>query len=128
MGLCYAKSHLLTALLRSRGVPAGLCYQRLGTGEGHVIHGLIAVHFGGRWRRLDPRGNNDRVHSTFDLERERLAYPVDQAAGEIDYPEVRAVVAAEIISALRGGMDVLSMPLPSVLGGADRVGPSVGCG
>ncbi len=28
-GFCYAKSHLLVALLRARGIPAALCYQRL---------------------------------------------------------------------------------------------------
>ena len=28
-GYCYAKSHLLAALLRVNGIPAGLCYQRL---------------------------------------------------------------------------------------------------
>lgn len=28
-GYCYAKSHLLAALLRANSIPAGLCYQRL---------------------------------------------------------------------------------------------------
>ena len=28
-GFCYAKSHLLAALLRANGIPAGFCYQRL---------------------------------------------------------------------------------------------------
>lgn len=28
-GYCYAKSHLLAALLRANKIPAGLCYQRL---------------------------------------------------------------------------------------------------
>ena len=28
-GFCYAKSHLLAALLRANQIPAGLCYQRL---------------------------------------------------------------------------------------------------
>lgn len=28
-GICYAKSHLLAALLRSQDIPAGFCYQRL---------------------------------------------------------------------------------------------------
>ena len=27
-GICYAKSHLLTALLRGTGIPAGICYQK----------------------------------------------------------------------------------------------------
>ncbi|WP_338430147.1 transglutaminase domain-containing protein [Synechococcus elongatus] len=28
-GYCYAKSHLLVALLRACSIPAGFCYQRL---------------------------------------------------------------------------------------------------
>lgn len=33
-GLCYAKSHLLAALLRSNGIPAGFCYQALRSSDG----------------------------------------------------------------------------------------------
>jgi len=33
-GYCYAKSHLLAALLRANGIPAGMCYQRLTLEEG----------------------------------------------------------------------------------------------
>jgi len=32
-GWCYAKSHLLAALLRANNIPAGFCYQRLSCGE-----------------------------------------------------------------------------------------------
>ena len=28
-GICFAKSHLLAALLRCKGIPAGFCYQKL---------------------------------------------------------------------------------------------------
>jgi transglutaminase-like putative cysteine protease len=44
-GYCYAKSHLLAALLRANGIPAGLCYQRLTAyDEGqYSLHGLNAV-------------------------------------------------------------------------------------
>lgn len=28
-GICFAKSHLLAALLRCRGIPAGFCYQKI---------------------------------------------------------------------------------------------------
>ena len=44
-GYCYAKSHLLAALLRSNGLPAGLCYQRLSVdddGAPYSLHGLNA--------------------------------------------------------------------------------------
>ncbi|RLM49316.1 transglutaminase family protein, partial [Halobellus sp. Atlit-31R] len=42
-GFCYAKSHLLAALLRANGIPAALCYQRLATGNREApfcLHGL----------------------------------------------------------------------------------------
>lgn len=45
-GLCYAKSHLLAALLRARRIPAALCYQRLALderGSAFCLHGLVAV-------------------------------------------------------------------------------------
>src|SRR5579864_8378057 len=46
-GLCYAKSHLLAALLRAQGIPTGFCCQRLAAGAtpemGYNLHGLNAV-------------------------------------------------------------------------------------
>ncbi|WOQ18587.1 transglutaminase family protein [Raineyella sp. W15-4] len=63
VGLCYAKSHLLAAVLRSQGIPTGLCYQRVGDPtSGHVIHGLVAIHLDDTWHRQDPdpRGNKQR--------------------------------------------------------------------
>ncbi|MEM8612648.1 MAG: transglutaminase family protein, partial [Cyanobacteria bacterium P01_H01_bin.105] len=32
-GYCFAKSHLLAALLRANQIPAGFCYQRLSIGD-----------------------------------------------------------------------------------------------
>src|SRR5262245_8768742 len=43
-GICYAKAHLLAALLRANAIPAGLCYQRLGldgAGGPFCLHGLV---------------------------------------------------------------------------------------
>src|SRR4051812_19662851 len=33
-GICHAKSHALTTLLRAEGIPTGLCYQRLADEDG----------------------------------------------------------------------------------------------
>jgi transglutaminase-like putative cysteine protease len=47
-GYCYAKSHLLAALIRANGIPAGFCYQRLSVrGDGPLcsLHGLIVMPF-----------------------------------------------------------------------------------
>lgn len=61
-GYCYAKSHLLAALLRANSIPAGLCYQRLAVGtEGppFCLHGLNAVYLKNHgWYRIDARGNS----------------------------------------------------------------------
>ena len=46
-GYCYAKSHLLAALLRANDIPAGLCYQRLSVEENKhqfCLHGLNAIY------------------------------------------------------------------------------------
>ena len=93
-GICFAKAHLLGALLRGLGIAAGFCYQRVtrrGTPEsGYALHGLNAVYFKdlNRWVRLDPRGDKPGVHSEFSLETERLAYDIHPDLGEIDYPYV----------------------------------------
>jgi len=109
VGLCYAKAHLLTALLRAEGIPAGLCYQRLAdeaTG-GHALHGLIAVYLDGSWHRQDPRGNKPGVDAQFSLHQEQLAWPVDPAEGEVDYPTVYAAPVLEVVNALKSADNVL---------------------
>lgn len=103
VGWCYAKAHLLAAVLRAGGVPTGLCYQKLGDGDAHVVHGLVAVLLDGAWHRQDPRGNKPGVAAEFSLGEERLAWPVDPAAGEVDWPEVHVVPAPGVVAALRRG-------------------------
>jgi transglutaminase-like putative cysteine protease len=119
VGLCYAKSHLLAAVLRASGVPAGLCYQRLSTGDGgFVLHGLIAVHLDGRWHRQDPRGNKPGVDARFSLDGPRLAFAIDPAAGERDYEPVFAAPDPGVLAVLRATTDILTLRaagLPSSL-------------
>lgn len=90
-GYCYAKSHLLAALLRANGVRAGLCYQRLSI-ENDIppfcLHGLNAVYlerYG--WYRIDARGNKLGVNAQFSPPQEQLAFAL-KITGEVDLPEV----------------------------------------
>lgn len=110
VGLCFGKAHLLTALLRCEGVPAGLCYQRLTEdGRHHQLHGLVAVHLEGSWHRQDPRGNKPGVDAQFSLSGERLAWPVRPELGERDYPEVLARPSEAVIACLRTATTALAL-------------------
>lgn len=90
-GYCYAKSHLLAALLRANGIPAGLCYQRLslpGHGAPYCLHGLNAVYLRELgWYRLDARGNKPGIAAQFTPPIEALAFSAREAL-ERDLPEV----------------------------------------
>jgi transglutaminase-like putative cysteine protease len=102
-GYCYAKSHLLAALLRANGVPAGLCYQRLSVGDGgapYCLHGLNAVYlkdFG--WHRIDARGNKPGVNAEFHPPQEALAFTI-KAAQERDLPEIWAEPLPVVVAVL----------------------------
>jgi len=90
-GFCYAKSHLLAALLRANGVATGLCYQRLtlvNDKPPYFLHGLNAVYLAGiGWYRLDPRGNKEGVDAQFCPPLEKLAFAL-LSPGEADFPEI----------------------------------------
>ncbi len=102
-GYCYAKSHLLAALLRANGIPAGLCYQRLsveGDGAPYCLHGLNAVHLKSHgWYRIDARGNKRAVDAQFSPPREQLAFALNSTF-EADLPEVWAEPLPVVVEVL----------------------------
>jgi transglutaminase-like putative cysteine protease len=102
-GFCFAKSHLLAALLRAGGIPAGFCYQRLRIGEGRFsLHGLNAVFLQKHgWYRIDPRGDKAGIHTCFCPPVESLAFRPD-AEGERDLPDILAEPLAIVVEALQG--------------------------
>lgn len=109
-GICFAKSHLLAALLRGMGIPAGFCYQRVlrkGTIEsGYALHGLNALYLEGHgWFRVDPRGNKEGIRSEFSIEEEKLAYPIREELGEKDYPNVLTKPLESVINAMHESED-----------------------
>lgn len=96
-GICFAKSHLLAALLRCKSVPSGFCYQKIilddETAPVLVYHGLNGVYIKDykKWIRLDARGNKNGVNAQFLIETEQLAFPIRPKMGEADnlmvYPD-----------------------------------------
>lgn len=96
-GICFAKSHLLAALLRCKGIPAGFCYQKIilddDTAPILVYHGLNGVYLKGfkKWIRLDARGNKASVNAQFSVDTEQLAFAIRTEKGEEDgfiiYPD-----------------------------------------
>ncbi len=89
-GICFAKSHLLVALLRCKGIPAGFCYQKLilddDTAPVLIYHGLVGVYIKEleAWIRLDARGNKEGVNAQFSVDEEQLAFPIRPELGEVD--------------------------------------------
>ena len=122
-GICYAKAHLLAAILRTNHVPTGLCYQRIILDDASapylVLHGFNAVYVKSikKWIRLDARGNKTGVNAQFSLEKEQLAFPVRACMGEEDIPIIFAYPDTNIVNALEKykQLNLLWDNLPAVL-------------
>lgn len=99
-GICFAKSHLLAALLRANGIPAGFGYQRLcldDSGPPFALHGFNWVALPGfGWHPLDARGDREGVATRFEPPAFSLAYSA-RLPGERTDPHV----FAEPLAALR---------------------------
>jgi transglutaminase-like putative cysteine protease len=118
-GYCFAKDHLLVALLRANSIPAGFCYQRLSrdnNGLPFVLHGLVAVHLPQHgWYRIDPRGNRPDINAQFTPPIEQVAFH-PSLAGEADLPEIWPDPLQVVIQALRSysTWDALWENLPEI--------------
>jgi transglutaminase-like putative cysteine protease len=103
-GFCYAKSHLLAALLRANGIPAGFCYQRLSIddrGAPFCLHGFNAIYLPETgWYRVDARGNRDDMNAQFAPPQEHLAYQ-PKLPGEVTFQSIFAEPIAVVVQALQ---------------------------
>lgn len=119
-GYCYAKSHLLAALLRANAIPAGLCYQRLAMdaeGASYCLHGLNAAFLPGfGWYRMDARGNRPGVDAGFCPPREKLAFE-PAGTGEGMLPEIWDAPLPVVVSALEmnATYELLNRNLPDIV-------------
>jgi transglutaminase-like putative cysteine protease len=111
-GFCFAKSHLLAALLRANQIPSGLCYQRLSmdnppaskltsTDIPCTLHGLNAIFlpkFG--WYRVDPRGNREGINAQFMPPQEQLAFEI-KLPQEVDFKNIFAEPLTVVVEVLQ---------------------------
>jgi len=106
-GICFAKSHLLAALLRAAAIPAGFCYQVLRfdppDDNEPVLHGFNAVYLAtlGSWIRVDARGNTNGINAQFSTEKEQLAFAMDPLADEFIYEAVFAAPVESVVNRLK---------------------------
>ena len=106
-GICFAKSHLLAALLRAVHVPAGFCYQVLRldppVDNELVLHGFNAIYLAtlDRWIRVDARGNTGGINAQFSIEKEQLAFAMDPLADELIYEAIFAAPVPSVVDRLK---------------------------
>jgi transglutaminase-like putative cysteine protease len=106
-GICFAKSHLLAALLRAITIPAGFCYQVLRLDppveNEPVLHGLNALYLAtlDRWIRVDARGNTKGINAQFNLKKEQLAFAMDPLADEFIYETIFAAPVSSVVNRLK---------------------------
>jgi len=106
-GICFAKSHLLAALLRAVDIPAGFCYQVLRLDppidNEPVLHGLNALYLAtlDKWIRVDARGNTRGINAQFNIKKEQLAFTMDPSADEFIYETIFAAPVSSVVNRLK---------------------------
>jgi len=106
-GICFAKSHLLAALLRCKAIPTGFCYQKLILDDevtpALIYHGLNGVYIKDyeKWIRLDARGNKTGVNAQFSIESEQIAFSIRPEMEEVDCFVVYPNPDIEVLEKLR---------------------------
>ncbi len=118
-GICFAKAHLLAALMRVAEIPTGFCYQLIYDNDSNrlMIHGLNAVYIDemGKWVRLDschhiaeddPWGNDPFKEST--------VRSINSELGEMDDLTIYYAPKKKIIKALMAAdsLEVLKDLIP----------------
>jgi transglutaminase-like putative cysteine protease len=127
-GIGFAKSHLLAALSRAAGIPAGFCYQVLRRsdeiGAGRLLYGFNALYLASldRWIALDARGNKPGLDARFSVDAPRLAVTADPARGEWIYPWIWTRPAAVVVDLLsrNKSLEKIADHVPDELPGVPR--------
>ena len=106
-GICFAKSHLLAALLRAVNIPSGFCYQVLRLDppidNEPALHGFNAIYLAtlDKWIRVDARGNSNGINAQFNIKNEQLAFAMDPLADEFIYEAIFAAPVSCVVNRLK---------------------------
>ena len=119
-GFCYAKAHLLAALLRAQEIPVGFCYQRLSlSGDGPLPFAFmvstlfLSMSTAGTAWMLEETAMD--CQSAFTPPQENLPFQ-PRLPGEADLPEIWPAPLVPVVEALRRCSSVaeLAQRLPDV--------------
>lgn len=112
-GICHAKANLLAALLRSQGIPTGFCYQHITLAEddrrGYCLHAYSAIWLGGKWIKVDARGNTSGIHARFSLTEPILAFANRPQYVEYSYKGIFAQPDRETMNLLERSQNLLEV-------------------
>lgn len=121
-GIGFSKSHLLAALLRASGVPAGFCYQvvrRADDAPDTVLYGFSGAYLASlsRWIGLDARGNRPGFAAEFSTGAPSLA-----VRGEWIYPKIYTRPAQVVVDLLarNSSLEKVADHIPEELPGVAR--------
>lgn len=109
-GICYAKAHLLAAILRANRIPTGFGYQRI-TAEDltFCLHGfnfILLDEVG--WYAVDPRGDRDEIQTTFDPPNASLAFKTE-LPGEQTFDTIFSEPLGCVVASLKHSKSVCSL-------------------
>lgn len=80
-GICHAKANLLAAMLRSVGIPCGICFEYLHFSRkenAYCLHAFNAIYIDMEWIYVDARGNKEGVNAQFSEDEPELAFLPDE--------------------------------------------------
>lgn len=93
-GICHAKANLLAALLRTQGIPTGMCFQHITLAAddslGYCVHCYNAIYVDNHWIKVDVRGNMNGKNAQFSLDTPILAFPNRPNYNEFFWPGIYA--------------------------------------
>ena len=115
-GVCYAQSHLVAALMRGAGIPAGLCYRIDEDEDGPVVHGYNAIHIDeiGKWICLDASIKPEENPTSLNFDRDTLEWTAGREFAGYGDSTVYINPSKRVIKALKScrNVDELKNNLP----------------